>query len=233
MATEYIQLVDMLNNKKITKDEYRLLIEALDKRPSKLNTLFTILINPFQKIAGWHALVIGIVIMLLLSYFGVLAGVYFDGVLGFSQANLLANAKIPPSFSLLLVQNIIGCLVLTLFFAGLTYLFGQKRIRVIDFIGTITLSRFPLLVMLLVTALGKYFNPAPFLEKPPFHLHIDMMYVIFGILISVFQIWQYATYYFAFKESSGLPEGKLWFGLAVSLVLGHLVALHFTRALVI
>ena len=47
----------------------------------KSKSIGNFLINPFTRIAGWQALVIGIVIMTLTAVVGKINGVAFDGVL--------------------------------------------------------------------------------------------------------------------------------------------------------
>lgn len=223
-------LMSMLRENKISQDDYNLLLGALNKKSffDKVSSLF--LINPFQKIAGFNALILGMVVMIFMSYFGVIAKVYFPGVLSVLNASAVVNQKIENNFFLLAYQNLVAWLVLAGMFMMAAKIFQQKRVRIVDFLGTVALARFPLLILTLFMSIIRVVNPgflAIDLSKGiPLHPSIAMS-VFSAIAICLF-IWQVATYFYALKESSGLIGKKLWLSFIVSLILGECIASPLT-----
>ena len=143
-------LLNMLQEKKISEAEFKLLSSAIDKKPSWKDQLFTLLINPFHKIAGFYALAAGMAIIVLMSALGVIAKVYFVGILSILNASVVKNPKFQINFLMLLSQNLICWGVLSVLFMLAAKLCHQKRIRIIDFLGTVALSRFPYLIITLL-----------------------------------------------------------------------------------
>ena len=80
MASEKERLLNMLKENKITESDYQLLSESINKKPSRLNTVFSLIINPFQKIAGLYALIAGLMIIAFMSYVGMVGKFYSVGM---------------------------------------------------------------------------------------------------------------------------------------------------------
>src|SRR5262245_2799818 len=112
MKNEQALLENMLAASKISDEDYKLLSAALDKKVA--DSFVSLLINPFQKIAGFYALVIGMIIIVSMSYLGVIANVFFDGVTGATIASSFKNAKIQPNFFFLLYENLLSLSILTI-----------------------------------------------------------------------------------------------------------------------
>lgn len=216
----------MLMENKITVDDYNLLLAALNKKSLVERFASSILINPFQKIAGFYALILGMCVLIIMSYVGVIAKVYFPGVLTLLNGSVVANQQLAINFFLLAYQNLVACLVLAGLFMSAAKIFQQKRVRMIDFFGTVALARFPLLILTLCMAIIRVVNPeflALDLSKGiPLHPSL-VMSVLSGITICLF-IWQIAAYFYALKVSSGLIGKRLWFSFIVSLILGECIA---------
>lgn len=81
MMSERVRLINLLSEHKISENDYKILSNALDKKSSKVYTILTFAINPFRRIAGGYSLVLGIIVIICLSLLGVLANLYFPGVL--------------------------------------------------------------------------------------------------------------------------------------------------------
>ncbi len=96
MKTDLEKLANLLSKGKISENEYKLLSTALENKNSKIQSILSIAINPFQKIAGISALIIGVMIILATSYLGILANVHFPGIID------VKIIRIPLGFSLLL-----------------------------------------------------------------------------------------------------------------------------------
>src|SRR3990167_4812466 len=100
MNTEKIRLERMLKENKITQQDYNTLLVALEKKSffSKMGS--SLLLNPFQKIAGFKALVIGMMILVAMSCIGIIAKVYFLGPLSVINASALPKQTIDIGFLL-------------------------------------------------------------------------------------------------------------------------------------
>jgi hypothetical protein len=223
MKQEKERLISMLQEKKISPDEYNLLLAALEKKSffEKISSSF--LINPFQKIAGFKALISGMIVLIIMSYLGVIAKVYFIGALSILNASAVVNQKIEINFFLLAYQNLVAWLVLATLFLISAKILYPKKVRVIDFFGTVALARFPLLVLTLLMAIIRVINPeflAIDLSKG-IPLHPSIMTNVFGVIILCLFVWQITTYFYGFKVSSGLTGKKLWLGFIGSLIVAE------------
>ena len=146
------------------------------------------LINPFERIAGWQALLIGLVAMALTAVVGKINNVTFAGPLYVS----VITTKV--GFSAYFIAQAVNFLVLffTMWLAGV--LFSKTKPRVINIAGTLALSFSP---MLLLTILC-------FLPITPASLY-DIPHLIVFLIISVpFIIWIAVLMYNAYSVSCNL-----------------------------
>lgn len=226
MKKEIGLLNDMLTKKQITKDEFHLLSEAMMKKVSQVPSFFYYLINPFQKIAGWNAFMLGLLIMISMSALGVIAKVYFAGFFGCIVAENFLHSTIKPSFLLLLYQNFINCFMLGLLYYIVAKFFKQKNIRIIDFFGTVFLSRFPLLILTIVVTTISLIkaNIISYDVAQNGHFRPTTMSTILQATYYLCTVWQTITYFFAYKESSGLSANRLWISFILIIVFGDIAA---------
>ncbi len=232
MKNEKERLLCMLKENKITEHDYKILSAALDKKTSRISAFFSLLVNPFQKIAGLKALLLGMGVMIAMSFLGVLAKVYFPGPLSCLNAVVIKNPKMQINFFLLLYQNMISWLVLTVLFITAAKLFQQKRMRAIDFFGTVALSRIPFLVLTAMISIIQIVNP-DFMNidiTKGIPIHASFVMNVFSLVIVFCCAWQIATYFYALKESSGLVGKKLWLSFIVAIILGEVLSSSVTMA---
>lgn len=227
MSNERERLLTMLRENKISEEEYQLISGTLKKESTRFNRVFSFLMNPFQKIAGVKALLGGMVIFLAMASLGVKARLYFPGVLSCLNADVVKSASLHPTFYVLMYQLLVGWAVMVALFMACTLAFRQKGTRIIDFLGTIALARFPSLIMTVFLLAIRIVNPSVMdidLSKGlPIHTPI-MMAIFFEIPIVLLFMWQTATYFYALKESSGLVGKNLWISFMGSMVLGEVIA---------
>jgi len=226
MNTENEKLRNMLKEGKITENDFQLLSTALDKRKPCISRLFTLAINPFQKIAGWYALFSGILVMCCMSYLGVIAKVYFPGILAVLNASTVKNPAVPINFSWGMYQNFVSWIILSILFIITAKIFKQRQVRLIDFFGTVALSRFPFLVLVVFISIIRVVNPA-FMEidiTKGFPIHSSLSMVAFSFVVILCAAWQLTTYFYALKESSGLTGKKLWISFIVAIILGDIIS---------
>lgn len=231
MNRENERLKIMLKENKISDSDFKLLAAALDKKSIFLNIESSMLLNPFQKIAGLNALLIGLIIMIGMSIIGLIPKVYFDGIFGCMLSSNI-KTEMRPEFYLLLYQNIVNCLVMTILFLASAIIFRQKRIRIIDFFGTVALSRYPYLILVIFIALLYTFDPTFFHEDTSkgYEMHLSIIGTIASFVWTACFIWQLMTLFFALKEASGLDGKRLWASFLIAIFLGDTISIMLSRA---
>ncbi len=225
MSKDKERLDKMLQEKKISEADYKVLTAAMDKQSFFAKISGSFLINPFQKIAGAKALILGMIVLALMSFLGVIAKVYFIGVMGVINAHAVVKQMVDINFFLLAYQNVVSWLVLSGVFMIAAKIAHKKRIRVVDFLGTVAFARFPLLILTGFMSLVQVFNPA-FLaidlsQGIPMKGSLGMS--LFGVVILSLFMYQIATYFHALKVSSGLVGKKLWLSFIASLIIAEMI----------
>lgn len=231
MMEEKALLRKMLAEDKISEHDYKILSAVMDKKPSSKETISSFIINPFQRIAGFQALAFGILIIIAMSYIGVYAGVFFEGVTGSTIASSFKNAKVQPNLLFLLYENAVTFFSLTFCFVVAAKILGQKRIRLIDFFGTVAFSRLPYLLLVSYIVLERWLRPSLYNFDPAkdYEFHFSIAAMLSNSLWSFFYVWQIVLYYHALKVSSGLTGKKLWISFLISIVSCEMVGLYLNR----
>ncbi len=226
MNQDKSRLDRMLRENKISEADYKVLLHATDKKSFFSKIESSLFINPFQKIAGVKALLLGVLILLLMSFLGVIAKVYFVGVMGVLNAHALVKQAVNISFLLLMYQNLVSWLVLSSIFIIMTKVFQKQKIRIIDFLGTVALARFPLLLLTFLMLCIQLFSPdffaIDFSQGISMKASIGMS--LFGVLALCLFIYQVVVYFYALKVSSGLVGKKLWISFILSFIIAELIA---------
>ena len=107
---------------------------------------FYLLLNPFERTAGYAALVwgfIGIIIATLLSY---LTGWHYHGLLHFGWAP-------NPAWWCFAVEHLVVWLIPAILFYIGGLLVSRSRIRLVDVLGTVAFAQIPFIIMNLFSAL--------------------------------------------------------------------------------
>ena len=226
MSLEKERIRKMLAEHKISAEDYKILLAALNAKHSKFNAIISLLINPFKKLAGLKAFIIGLVIILGMSYLGVTAKLYYSAVLDITNAAEVINPKVPLSFLVLLYQNLLAWILVVIFYTIAAKILQPKPTRIIDFAGTVALARFPYFLFTCLIWLVELIAPKVLaIDITKGYAHPSTLLIILGLIFSVCSIWQLATYYFAFKESSGLISKKLWIGFVGAMLISEIISL--------
>ncbi len=191
----------------------------------------TWLFNPFQYIAGWQALLIGMAAIIATAYWGFVGNNHTDGVL-----DLHPGLSAP--FWFFLAEGLINWLSLSacLLIAGL--IVSKSSFRAIDILGTQALSRFPMIFSVLVlllkanrrvtdtlmdpntlTEMAK--NPYAWLSRSPTDSAVFMFSVIF---IFAMAVWMVALMYHAYAVSCNLKGAKAIVSFIVCLIIAEIIS---------
>jgi hypothetical protein len=184
------------------------------------NNIKTWLFNPHYFIAGWQALVLGLIVILASAYVGSLSGNQFDG--------LLDIHFLPPAPLATLIEEAFFDWFI---FAVLIYFGGRmvsgSHIRVLDVLGTQALSRFPSLISVTVLLFTKpgmmryYQNPNHFGANIP-----DMATFWGGMIVVILMLaWMLQLMIQAFAVSCnvdlrGMKERAVFWG---AVLLGEII----------
>ncbi|MDR1171513.1 MAG: DUF3887 domain-containing protein [Bacteroidales bacterium] len=148
-------------------------------------------INPFERIAGWQALIIGATVMAITAVVGKINHISFDGALD-------VHLGVTYSFLEVFVMQAVDFLTLFsgMWLAGV--IFSRSRIRIIDVAGTVSLARAPMLLLVMICFL-------PVIPDSMF----DIPHLIIFILVTIpLYIWMIALMYHAYSVSCHLKSGR-------------------------
>lgn len=228
MTKDKEKLFNMLKEGKISETDFKVLSSALEKKNS--SSLLSLAINPFQKIAGLYALILGAITIICMSYLGTIAKVYFPGIIDCLNAAVVKNPKISPNFIFLLYQNIVCWFLLSILFIFTAKYFQNKKLRMIDFFGTVALARFPFLFLTFLLSIIQIVAPS-FMNidiSQGIEIHLSFSMVLFSLMAIGFGIWQIAAYFYALKVSSGLIGKKLWISFILAIVVAEAISWKLT-----
>ncbi len=213
MNEEQKRLLNLLNQNKITTEEYNKLSAILSSVANKPN-FFNFLVNPFQKIVGWYACLIGILIILLMSYLADKTLIHFPSLFSYIYTGNMKQAHV--NIFKIILENIFVCLTLSISFFACAKILQQKHLRFIDFIGTVMLARISYFMVTIILFICYQINKNYFLP-PEAGRHINNPFIMFIVFSGL--IWQITLLVNAFKESSGLSAHKLWISFIISIVI--------------
>lgn len=180
----------------------------------KSNSFWNLIFNPFTRIAGWQAFIVGLVIVGLTGIVGTLSGVAFDGVL---DAHKGIGVTYALSFICLGI-DIVSIVLVT----WLAALITSRDFRFIDILGTMTLARAP---MLLIAAAGFSSiapDPAVLIANPASAMTTGT--IVFLLFCIVATIWHIALIYNAMKVSCDIGGAKLAVAVIISVLLAEVLS---------
>ena len=172
--------------------------------------------NPFERVAGWQAFGVGLVVVIVSAMVGKYANLLFDGAI---DAHLYDETV---TFGRSFVLS--GISIFWTFIAMTAIAFViSKTFRSIDILGTMTLARAPFLLMTIMALFVEQPNIDEILKKP-LTVFSYPMFLVFGILSLPVIIWVIALMFNAFKVSTGAKGGKLIVGFIVGLILAEILS---------
>lgn len=188
-------------------------------------TIRTWLFNPFRYVAGWQALAVGLVLILVAGFIGSLTTSHFDGVLDF-------HVGTAAPLWVFLAEGLIDWVVMgvLLLFAGL--IISKSRVRPLDVFATQALARAPGVVTVLLALLPGFqrFNEyliAKYLQRQS---GIDVVLgdlAVFALVVLVaivMTIWMVALMYRAFAVACNVAGAKAVVAFIVALILGEVIS---------
>lgn len=192
------------------------------------------LFNPFKFVAGYKALLSGLVIILATAFIASFGKTHLDGVL---DVHTGLEAPLWCFFAEGLINWI--CMAIPLYFFGL--IVSRTSFRAIDILGTQALARGPYLIAALAMLpdanrrFGEYLTARLTQAAPTVAInYTDMLVFAFAvILIILMAVWMVALMYMAYTVSCNIRGAKAVITFIVSLigaeVLSKAVILQFLK----
>lgn len=171
--------------------------------------------NPFTRLAGWSALLIGVVGLSLTVALSYLTGTHFFGLL------MVGFAKNSPLW-VYAVELVAHWLVMSAVAYVTGLVLSKVRIRAIDVLGTILMSKLPLLILPLIRLLQP-FQSFSFLSFQMFFLVIIYLTLLVYICILIYN---------ALSVSFNLKGKRLVIAYISSLVLTEIAVLYLNLVLI-
>ncbi|MFT3751335.1 MAG: hypothetical protein QM800_00080 [Paludibacter sp.] len=181
----------------------------------KSNEFFKLIFNPFTRIAGWQAFIVGLAILVLSGIIGAIGNVIFDGII---DMHLVKEVNLQQSFYYLLIS--MTTLVVIMWITGLII---SRGFRFIDIAGTMTLSKAPVLLM----AIAGLFTEAPdmtLMLKDPLAIVTSTSFLITITLSIPVTIWSVALMYNALKVSCDAKGIKLTISFIIAILTSEVIS---------
>ena len=181
----------------------------------KSKYIFSLMINPFTRIAGWQAFVVGLVFIIVTGITGTFSNVAFDGVI---DMHLIQKQTVAHSFQFLAID--IFSVVAIMSFTGLII---SKGFRIIDIMGTMTLSKTPLIIF----AIAGFFTVSPDMNeilKNPYIVFQSVSFIIVTILSIPVVIWSIILMFNALKISCGIKGNKLGIAFTIAILVSEIIS---------
>ena len=171
--------------------------------------------NPFEKIAGWQALILGLIIVVLSGFIGKQANLMFDGAI---DAHFGKEVTYYQTFMMLFID--IACVGAVMYLAGLLV---TRNFRFIDLLGTMTLARAPYLLLSLTGLFVTIPETAELLANPAL-IFSNPGFLIFIALSFPAIIWVIALMYNAWKVSTGAKGSKMIIAFIAGLFVAEVIS---------
>lgn len=142
---------NLLSAGRISPDDYKILIAALERKASPAHNALSLMANPFGKISGTPALALGFVFIGILSLLGSAAGLHFPGPL---DLQIVTEGKRLLTVGELLVENLTNTFSLAIVFYLGALVCRQRNMRFLDFASTVAFARLPYAFFALILFLG-------------------------------------------------------------------------------
>lgn len=190
-----------------------------------MNNIIKGLFNPFDRIAGWKAFFIGMAIVIAAVVVGWQSSMCFPGVL---DAKTAYQLDLDTAFFYQAIS--LGSLVVVFYICALLF---AKGTRFQDILGTITLSRFPYLIIALLGFLSTDAELAAMDQLVSSGNIGDLLHYLSGnikqillpLLLIPFIVWAVILLYNAFKVSTGLKGAKCGVIFTVALIVAEITSL--------
>jgi len=183
------------------------------------------LLNPFEMLAGWASLGIGLCILLITALVACYANVHLDGVIDLHFGYHVSLKEI-------FLESLINWLCLAVFLYVSGFILSKSSIRILDVFGTQAMARFPYLIATIVSLSLNNNKVIAFVE---YHFLnkgeavqpgvIDILVFAFSTLtILLMLVWMVYLMYKAYSVSCNVKNVKGIFSFIAALVSAEILS---------
>lgn len=183
----------------------------------KTNNLWMLIINPFTRIAGWQALAVGIVFIVLTAIIGTFSSTVFDGVIDmhFVKSVSLKTSLLMQAFNLVSITVVMYVAALLV----------SKNFRFIDILGTMAFARIPYFFLSFFGFFTTIPNFSALQSNPAdFYHSISASFIIAGMLTIPVIVWYITLLRNALKVSCNIKGSRLVVVLIVGIILTEIIS---------
>ena len=184
-----------------------------------MNSKWNWVYNPFEKVAGWKAFGIGIVVSAITTIVGYFGDTVFYGI----SVKVIPNITWGMAFSLQALG--LAVTVAIMYIAALLF---AKRVRFQDILGTVTLAKYPLILMSLLSLIFgsklASIDVNKIINNEITFTDYNLLFV-FGIISIIVMVWVIALLYNAFKVSTNLKGVKCGVLFTVIILISEIVTM--------
>jgi hypothetical protein len=171
--------------------------------------------NPFGQIAGLASLIIGLIGLFIVTYLAYITGTHFNGLLNIDFAK-------DSAYWVFITESLSSWIFTTFFMYISGLILSKSKLRFIDILGTILMSRIPLVFAPLIRII-------PLFQS--FVIRSWQMYFIIGFYLASV-VWTVILLFNAYKISCNLKSGKLIVSFIISLILSEICTKIFIKLLI-
>ncbi len=184
--------------------------------------MFRTLFNPFTRIAGFPALLLGVLVMLLTAAVAAPCGVNFVGSLNIHVGQ-------PAPFGIIFTLLVAGWLIAAACFLVAGKIGSPSKIRAVDIFGTLALARAPFLVAAPFGLLPGLQNLDPQLFAQPEKISPEIVtsLTVASLVFLLIDIWVVIGSYNAFAVSANVKSKGLF---AAVLIVSEIIAVGSSSA---
>jgi hypothetical protein len=166
------------------------------------------LYNPFLYLAGVKSLVIGIVVLLSISFFSYLSGTHYWGIIipYFAKDN---------TFLYYLSEHFIHWIVLSIFLFVSGNIFSKSKIRFVDVLGTQAIAFIPFVLVPLVRLLPPFGS---------FYFFSIYTFILYGLHV-ITVIWSVALMFNAYRVTCNVKKANLTISFIGTLFLAEIISI--------
>jgi hypothetical protein len=174
--------------------------------------------NPFEKIAGEKALLIGTVFMITGSILAGLTNARFDGVLDLHFAE-------ESDFTTALIDQLINIACLGLIFYITARISGARHTRPVDIAGTFLLAKAPYTILPLLNLAGNMNEIGEeIIAGDNISTYQWGVFILLILILILFVIWSIALMVNAYRVSTNLRGNKMIIGFIIALIVAEIIS---------
>lgn len=191
-----------------------------------------IIINPFNRIAGFQALIVGFAFIAATSVFAYIFGTHFNGLLDIKFGSLEVE------YYVFFLYGVINVSVVSSFLYAAARMISKSRIRFIDVIGTQALARYPYLIapFLNINTISeragayimyKFLNVGESVQIENYELILAALFIL---IMLVLIIWMITLMYNAYRVSCNVKGANAVLSFIIVIFIAEILSLIINYA---